>query len=85
VFRRKWFVPCMVVVLAVLLITHAAAMAEGQAPAINESASASAVGIDADAPATGNVYSAPTLSPAFPVHSQPLSISGGSGGINLPQ
>lgn len=75
-FKRKWFVAWMVVVLAILLITHAAAMAEGPEPAISEAAAA---------PATGNVYSAPTLSPAFPVQSQSLPVSGGSGGINLPK
>lgn len=84
-FKRKWFVAWMVVVLAILLITHAAAMAEGPDLAISEAAPASAVGMAADAPATGNVYSAPTLSPAFPVQSQSLPVSGGSGGINLPK
>ena len=81
-FKGKWFVAWLIVVLAILLITHAAALAQSPEAAVGERGTASAGG-RGSATAAGNTYRAPVWPVAPPTLNQPLGVSGGGGSVQL--
>jgi len=83
-FKGKWLLAWLIVVLAILLITHAAALAQSPQAAVRERGTASAAG-RGSATAAGNTYPAPVWPIAPPTQNQPLPVSCGGAGINLPK
>jgi hypothetical protein len=81
-FKGKWLLAWLIVVLAVLLITHAAAMAKGPETAVREIGSDSAAESEG-ATTAGDAFRVPIWPTASPSHNRSLPISGGGSGVNL--
>lgn len=83
-FKGKWLLAWLIVVLAILLITHAAALAQSPQAAVRERGTESGARSGAAIPA-GRASGAPVWPVAPPTQNQPLPVSCGGAGINLPK